>query len=223
MINRTAQLILQTAYCTLAIVAILGGLGLFTGEYRWDFYIYFTNISNYLCAGVMLAELIQTIRKKTNEYVRMAPGLKFIAMLGIFLTFAVYNFLLAGEPARDPMEKFRVDSILLHIVLPILFTADWVLFYEHGKVSWRLPFLSMIFPLAYLGYVYLHAALLHFDATIIRYSGQGPLIYPYFFLDPGNVGLPGMLQWILILAVAFVASGFIFLGIDRLLSGKKPR
>ena len=29
---------------------------------RWDFYVHFTNISNFLCIGVMLASLIQTAK-----------------------------------------------------------------------------------------------------------------------------------------------------------------
>ena len=46
-----------------------------------------------------------------------------------------------------------------------------------------------------------------------------PLIYPYFFVDLDTQGVPGVLMWIGILAVAFAAVGFAFFGLDRL--GKK--
>ena len=46
--NRTAQLIWQTCYCTLALVAIVGSIGLYDMKFTRSFYIYFTNLSNYL-------------------------------------------------------------------------------------------------------------------------------------------------------------------------------
>jgi hypothetical protein len=46
-----------------------------------------------------------------------------------------------------------------------------------------------------------------------------PLIYPYFFLNIDSQGVGGVLKWIAILLVAFVAIGFLFFGLDKL--GKK--
>jgi amino acid transporter len=94
--NRTAQLIFQTIYCTLGLVGIIASLGIFDNinMIRWDFYVHFTNLSNFLCFGVMLASLIQTAKKKENSYVSTAPMLKFIGILGILLTFLVLNLLL---------------------------------------------------------------------------------------------------------------------------------
>ena len=60
--NRTAQLIFQTVYCTLGFVGCVASLGIFDNinVIRWDFYVHFTNISNFLCIGVMFAALIGT-------------------------------------------------------------------------------------------------------------------------------------------------------------------
>ena len=48
--NRTAQLIFQTIYCTLGLVGIIASLGIFDNinAIRWDFYVHFTNLSNFL-------------------------------------------------------------------------------------------------------------------------------------------------------------------------------
>ena len=91
--NRTTQLIFQTIYCTLGLVGCVASLGIFDNinMIRWDFYVHFTNISNFLCLGVMLAALIQTAKKKEDGYVKTAPVLKFIGVLGILLTFLVFN------------------------------------------------------------------------------------------------------------------------------------
>lgn len=137
----------------------------------------------------MLAELIQTARKKENSFVATAPRLHFISMLGLVLTFLVFNLLLANDPARDPALNYKVECLLCHIVLPILFVMDWLLFYEHGKVKWTWPLLSALFPLGYLAYVFIHAALWRFDSSILNYAGTDPIIYPYFFLNPERVGI----------------------------------
>ena len=123
--NRNAQLIYQTIYCTLGLVGIVASLGIFDNinMIRWDFYVHFTNISNFLCFGVMLAALIQTAKKKEDSYVSTAPLLKFIGMLGILLTFLVFNIMLAGAPGRDPQANWRIGSLCFHVVLPIMYVV----------------------------------------------------------------------------------------------------
>ena len=82
--NRTAQLIYQTIYLTLGFIGLVASLGIFDNinTIRWDFYVHFTNISNFLCIGVMLAGLIQTAKKKEDSSVSAAPILKFIGYRG---------------------------------------------------------------------------------------------------------------------------------------------
>ena len=219
--SRDAQIVFQSFYCALAVIACVGSVGFFNMQFEGDFYIFFTNISNYLCAGIMLAELIQTLRKKGDGYVTLKPGLRVISMLGIILTFLVFNILLAGDAGRDPALNYKVECILCHVVLPIMYTADWVLFYEHGTMNWKMPLLSSLFPLTYVGYVFAHAALRNFDSSIMNHTGTNPLIYPYFFLNPERVGIQGVFVWILVLLVFFIVLGFIFMLIDHVLGRKR--
>lgn len=218
--SRTTQLIFQTVYCTLGLVGSIACLGIFDNInlFRWDFYVYFTNISNFLCLGVMLAALIQTAKKKEDSYVTALPLLKFVGMLGILLTFLVFNIMLAGEEGRDPQLNWRIGSLLFHVVLPILYIADWFLFYERKNCKWYYPLASAGFPLAYAVFLLIHAAILRFDASILTPTPNSttPLIYPYFFVNIDKQGVPGVLMWVAILAVVFVAVGFAFLGLDKL-------
>ena len=209
--NRKAQLIFQSFYLAFGLVGIVASLGVFDDvqNLRWDFYVHFTNLSNYLCIGIMLAELIQTVKKKADSYVSTAPFLKFIGVLAILLTFLVFNFLLAGQPDRDPQANWRVASICFHVILPVMYVFDWLLFYEHRKVRWFYPLASVLFPVLYVAFVYVRAAILNFNP-------EAPYIYPYFFLNLETQGVPGVLMWIAILSVAFVAIGFAFYGLDRL-------
>lgn len=215
--NRTAQLIFQTIYCTLGLVGCIACLGIFDNikMIRWDFYVHFTNISNFFCLGIMLTALVQTIRKKEDGYVNTAPMLKFIGMLGILLTFLVFNIMLAGAEGRDPQANWRVGSLCFHVVLPIMYIADWFLFYERKQCKWYYPIASMGFPLAYVVFLLIQAIILEFNSSILIPTTTTPLIYPYFFVNIETQGL-GVLMWIAILSVAFVAIGFAFFGIDKI-------
>ena len=219
--NRTAQIIYQTVYCTLGLVGIIASLGIFDNinMIRWDFYVHFTNLSNFLCIGVMLTALIQTAKKKEDSYVKTAPLLKFIGMLGILLTFLVFNILLAGAADRDPQLNWRIGSLTFHVVLPIMYIADWFLFYERKKCKWYYPLLSICFPLTYVTFIFTQAAIMGFDTSILIPGTSTPLIYPYFFVNLETQGIGGVIRWIVILLCAFVAVGFLFFGLDKL--GKK--
>ena len=213
--NRTAQLIFQTIYCTLGLVGCVASLGIFDNikNIRWDFYVHFTNISNFFCIGIMATGLIQTIKKKEDSYVTATPMLKFIGMLGILLTFLVFNIMLAGAEGRDPQANWRVGSLLFHVLLPILYIADWFLFYERKQSKWYYPIASIGFPLAYLIFLLIQAIILGFDSSILIPTTTTPLIYPYFFVNIETLGW-GVLMWVAILLVAFVAVGYLFYGLD---------
>ena len=216
--NRTAQLIFQTIYCTLGFVGCVASLGIFDdiNTIRWDFYVHFTNISNFFCIGVMLAGLIQTVKKQENSCVSAAPMLKFIGMLGILLTFLVFNILLAGAADRDPQANWRIGSLIFHVVLPIMYIADWFLFYERKKSKWYYPIASIAFPLAYMSFLLIQAIFLNFDSSILIPTTTTPLIYPYFFVNLETQGVSGVLMWVGILSTVFVAVGFAFFGLDKL-------
>ena len=219
--NRTIQLIYQTIYVTLGIVGFVACLGIFdnVNAIRWDFYVHFTNLSNFLCIGVMFAGLLQTAKKKQDSFVSAAPLLKFIGMLGILLTFLVFNIMLAGAEGRDPQANWRVGSLIFHVVLPIMYIADWFLFYERKKCRWYYPIASIGFPLCYAIFLLIQALILNFDSSILIPTSTTPLIYPYFFVNLDTQGVGGVLMWIGILFVAFVAVGFLFFGLDKI--GKK--
>ena len=223
--NRTAQLIFQTIYCTLGLVGTIASLGIFDNinAIRWDFYVHFTNISNFFCLGVMFTALFQTIRKKEDSYVKAAPMLKFIGILGILLTFLVFNIMLAGAEGRDPQANWRIGSWLFHVLLPIMYIADWFLFYERKQCKWYYPIASIGFPLAYVIFLLIQAIILGFDSSILIPTTTTPLIYPYFFVNIETQGIPGVLMWIAILSVAFVAVGFGFYGLDRISKKQKEK
>ena len=206
--SRIAQLIYISAFCTLGIIGAIASVGLFEAQYAKGFYVYFTNLSNYFCLGIMIAELIFVIKKlKNNENgsVSVSPLFKFIGVIMIVVTFAVYNFLLAKD--RTIYQNLSIRSILLHIILPVMYVLDWILFYDRKQIKWFYPLLTLIAPAIYAVYVFIRAWIL---------GGVGVVIYPYFFLDPTKIGVIGVLKWLGILFVVFLALGYIFYAIDKI-------
>ena len=211
--KRDAQLVFQSMYCAIGIIGIIASTGFFEYDFTPNFPIYFTNLSNYFCIGVMFVALVQTLKKKEDSYVAINPSVKLIGVMSLLLTAIVYNVMLA--PTYEPIESFQPNSVILHIILPIMFVVDWFLFYEPKKLKWFHPLLTIIAPIGYVVFIYIRAAILGFDT-------KNYLLYPYFFLDIETQGVAGSVKWIVILAIAFVVMSYIFLGIDKI-RGKKEK
>lgn len=213
--NRTVQLIYQTVYCTIGLIAIIASFGFFDMKFNENFYVYFTNWSNYLCFLVMLVELVHTIKKKEDSYVSSLHLLKFIGLLSIFLTFLVFNFFLANDAMRDPALNYKINSISFHIILPIMYILDWFLFYKKNTTKWIYPIYSVCFPIIYIFFIYLRASwLLNFISSD---DVNSFLLYPYFFLNIEKLGFSMVVKWCIMLAISFVAIGFIFVWCDKTL------
>ena len=217
--NRTAQLIYLSMFCALAVLGAVASLGIFyiNEGIRWQFYVQFTNLSNYYCMIIGIMELIQTAKKKDDSYVRVAPTLKFIGVVMISLTFIVFNAALSS--AREYYYNFRVQSVLFHIVIPIMYVVGWILFYEHGK-NGRLrptaPLIAVIAPFIYVVFIYIRAWIVDYDTNV-------PYLYPYFFLNPDMLGIGGVVKWIVLLLVFYIAMGYIYLGVDRYIGFVKQK
>jgi hypothetical protein len=160
----------------------------------------------------MFVELVETVKKKEDSYTTKLPLLKFIGLTAILLTFFIFNFILAGD--REPALNFYINSVLFHIVLPIMYVVDWALFYEHKKVKWTYPLISVAFPVLYAIFIFIRAWILDFNP-------EAPYIYPYFFLNLEELGVLGVIKWIGILSVVFIAIGYIMFGLDRILKKNK--
>ena len=180
-------------------------------------------VTSPFCIGIMIAQLIQTAKKKEDSYVTVAPMLKFIGVLALLLTFVIFNTLLAGAADRNPQLNWRIGSLLCPVFLPIMFVADWFIFRERGKVKWYYPLASAGFALSYMLFILIQAIILKFASSILIPGTNTPLIYPYFFVNLETQGVGGVVKWAVIMLVVFTAVGFVFFGIDRMLSRKGKR
>lgn len=207
--NRTTQLVFQTIYCVLAVIGFLGSIGYFSADFNEGFFIYYTNLSNYICMGVMFVSLFKTIKsanKKEDGYCETAPTFNFMCLIMIMVTFLVYNTLLVGE--NTVVQYFTSQSnLIMHLILPVMFILNWVLFYEHGKLRWYQPLLSLIMPLVYVTFILIRASVLN--------GASNTVLYPYFFLNVTNLGIGGVFTWIIVLLAIFVMLGYLIYALDH--------
>lgn len=214
--NKLAHIIYQTIYVVLGFVGILGSFGYFSAKFNSDFYVYYTNLSNYLCFGMMLTALIISIKNfnKDNKPVSIAPAFKFMCMIMITVTCLVYNILLAKE--NSVSDYFlSLSNLTNHLILPIMFILDWVLFYEHGKTKWYYPLLSLIMPLVYVLFIMIRASILQ--------GAKNTILYPYFFLNIPNLGIGLFFAWLIGLITIFVILGYLIYALDNINNWKNKK
>lgn len=202
--SRVVQVVYRSIYVTLLGIGIVASLGLFSGKFNTDFYAYYTNLSNYLCFGIMIAELVFTIkalnRKEFEGNDSPLNRFKFLAAVWILITCAVYNILLGDITSASYWTS--LSNLTLHLVCPIMFIVDYFLFSEKKKLRKIDTLWVLTFPYIYIVFIVIRALII----------GDNPnaMIYPYFFLDVTKYGYGGVALWVLGLSAVFMLLAFLF-------------
>ena len=216
--NKTASVIWKLALLAFCTYGLLDGSGLLAGAYKAGFPHMFTNISNlfawvyFACAAVWLI-----VHRDDGAAVTFAPVLKYTATISLLATMLIAHFLMFDTLVKDGV--LQVHLIILHYIVPIMTLLDWALFDEKGKMPMWGPFAWMSLLLAYLAVVMVAVGV--FGADMGGGTTADVSRYPYTFLDPGISGVGGVVLFCAAMLVAFVAAGYILVGLDRLLAQKR--
>ena len=125
-------------------------------------------------------------------------GLRGAVVLYVVVAGVVWNLLLTGRSMGYTPANF-----LLHVVVPILAVADWLLIARTpGSARWWQPVAWLAYPAAYLGLA----------LVVLNKAGRRA---PYYFLDPGSVGLGAVTVNVLLLAAGFLGLGYALLAVAR--------
>ena len=207
--NRLIQLIYRVIFISLSFIGILNSFGLLGGTINLDCLVYYTNLSNYLCFVVMLIVVISTYKHIKNGDLTgnntIINKLKFYSTIIILVTFLVYNVLLTDNMFGKGWNN--LGNLLFHILLPLMFVFDHILFDKHHSLAWYDPLCSTILPLIYVAFILIRGALLPVD-----FNGT---IYPYFFLNVNEIGIGMVCLWVLVLLAIFIIIGYIFYLYDK--------
>jgi hypothetical protein len=125
-------------------------------------------------------------------------GLRGAVVLYVVVAGVVWNLYLV-----DHSMGYTGANVLLHVVVPVLAVADWLLVgHSQSLVRWWQPWAWLAYPAAYLALALL----------VLNHRGRRA---PYYFLDPVSIGMAGLLTNVAILAAGLVVLGYLLSGAGR--------
>jgi hypothetical protein len=125
-------------------------------------------------------------------------GLRGAAVLYVVVAGVIWNLFLTGRSMG-----YTPANVILHVVVPLLAVTDWLLIARgEGAVRWWQPFAWLVYPAAYAGLA----------LVVLNNAGRRA---PYYFLDPGSVGIATVVANTSILALGFVGLGYLLLAVAR--------
>lgn len=169
-------------------------------ETAWVMLRYFTVIANGLTATMFSALALG--RHGFATPFRLGGVTVAMLLVGI-----VYHLLL-----RDMIELSggdRLADTLMHSVSPVLVPVYWLIFAEKGGLARRDPLRWALLPLIYFIY------------ALARGAIEGAYAYP--FMNVAALGWTQTLITALLMALGFIAAGFVMLWLDRMLSRPETR
>jgi hypothetical protein len=171
-------------------------LGYDWGAGLWRNYEYFTNITNTLVVLIFTWVALYPESKKGLGSLRV----RFAAMVMIAKVGLAYHFLLSSM--HDPEGFSWLTNQLLHYFIPLFFFIFWFLG-PHGSLSRS----SILLPTGFF--------LLYGVYALVRGYWTGH--YPYHFVDASRLSLGELGVNMLLLLLAFLILGILFLGLDQFL------
>lgn len=161
----------------------------------WVIGAYFTVLANLFVA---IAFTLLALRGPRGINARLLAGITIsIALVGV-----VYALLLSG--LEELTAGAAVANILLHQLTPILVPIFWVLCAPKGALRREDPVLWLSFPAIYLAY------------ALVRGTAEGHFAYP--FLNYVTQGVVPVAITLLVIALAFLATGWLMVLLDRRLA-----
>lgn len=119
------------------------------------------------------------------------PGIRGAVVLYVVVAGILWNLLLT-----DYSMGYTPANILLHVVVPVLVTVDWLVVGRGQRgIRWWQPLVWLIYPAAYVVLA----------LAVLNSAGRRA---PYYFLDPDSVGMVVVLTNIGLLAVFILVLGY---------------
>ncbi|WP_053386186.1 Pr6Pr family membrane protein [Leucobacter japonicus] len=187
-----ARLTIGTAVILVLAYTYALGTG---GVNPFDFFGYFTNLTNLLTAILLITTGLVTLRRPAKPaplWLRTARGVAVACML---IVGVIYNVVVPGTGSAPPWV-----SVTLHIIMPAITLLDWVCVGDRGVLPWRHSWAVLPYPLLWLGVV------------LVRGATDGWV--PYGFLLPAH-GAGALAATCVGLLVSLAVSGAIVWGLSR--------
>lgn len=161
------------------------------------YFSFFTLLTNLIVALVLSFSLWASGsrwgRFFSSPFVATGTAL-YIATVGL-----VYSLLL--RHLLNPEGLSKLTDVLLHDCVPVLFVAYWIFFVPKSGLRWKDPWSWAIYPIVYFAWI------------LIRGAIYG--LYPYPFVDVGQLGYPKVMMNSAALLSIFLVAGFVVVAVGR--------
>lgn len=168
------------------------------------FFSYFTILTNVI-AAITLTAIAFFPSRPIGRFVSR-PSVQAAVAVYITIVGVVYSLFL--RDVWDPAGWNAVADHSLHDVMPILYVGYWLVFASKAGISWIDPVKWLTYPAGYFAYSLLRGAVVGW--------------YPYWFADVGLLGYPTALTNAGMVLLAFLVTGFVYTGVARSFSRKRP-
>jgi hypothetical protein len=174
---RIAFALLRLVVLGVGIIALVGDFDYVLGFSSFatgNWFSYFTTESAFVLDATLAVGVLSALRWAEDP--PWFVGLRIVATTYAITSGAVFAVIVAQAARHDYTVDVPWSSQLLHFWIPAYALLDWMLAPGRTAARWRLLPWVLAMPAVWAAY------------TLIR----GPLVgwYPYFFLDPAQVGGP---------------------------------
>jgi hypothetical protein len=115
----------------------------------------------------------------------------------------VYNLLLAGLSVNDGyVASFEFPNLVQHVWIPIFIAVEWLLMPGRSRLRWSVLWIAAIYPLLWVA------------GSLVR-GLAGDSWFPYFFLNPGEMGVGGVVAYVLAIAAFIIGLCALAVGVER--------
>lgn len=170
----------------------------------WDYYTKLS-IDSSIFAGIVLVVSALMLLRGKSESARMNV-VRLTAVVAMIVIGVGYHALL-GDSAIDPLDVGYAwpvpPNLMIHTYGPMLITLDYLLSVKGPKTNFIKGFWILVFPYAWVGF------------SIVR--GLMEDIWPYWFLNPAEVGGFGVFLYVMGFTVFGLGLAFILILFRRIL------
>lgn len=183
-----------------ALVADFDYVQGFTTFAAENWFSYFTTQSGMAGVVVLAASGLHALRGGVEP--PLMAAVRAVVLSYVVVSGVVFGLIVLESSSQAYYVEVPWSSRLLHFVIPAYALLDWTLAPGRPRVTWKAVGWAMLFPVGWCAF------------TEVR----GPRVgwYPYFFLDPAQVGVPfEIAAWLALVAGVLAGVSALVVALSR--------
>jgi hypothetical protein len=191
-----------------ALVADFDYVQGFTTFAAENWFSYFTTQSGMAGVVVLAASGLHALRGGVEP--ALMAAVRAVVTSYVVVSGVVFGLIVLEASSQAYYVEVPWSSRLLHFVIPAYALLDWTLAPGRPRVTWKAVGWAMLFPVVWCAF------------TEIR----GPRVgwYPYFFMDPAQVGVPfEIAAWMSLVAGVLAGVTTVVVALSRVRPAGPPR